>query len=340
MQVRKVFLIWLGTGLAVFWLALFLYLRNPILIHGIEADAQVQADPQSLERHVRALSELNPPRDHSHPESMLAAEAYILKELEANGYTVRLQDVPAGDHTFHNLIVRYEPDGLTPGKDLIVIGAHYDAADMSDSDDPKLLNPGADDNASGVAGLLELARLVKVNKPILPAPLEIVFYTLEEPPHFAGPKMGSAIHADALAAEGINVKYMVSLEMIGYFDSRLGSQQFPFPLLYTMYSSRGDSIAIISNPKGRKLTRALKRHMSANSDVPVVSINAPAALPGIDFSDHRSYWKHKWPAVMVTDTAFYRNHEYHRPGDTADRLNYANMAQVVRGVYGALAHTL
>lgn len=256
---------------------------------------------------------------------MFAAEKYIRSEFEKMGYEVRLQEVHSEKNVYHNIIARY---GHKDAKELVVIGAHYDTCEKD--------NPGADDNASGVAGLLELAKIFIQQKPELTTPIEFVAYTLEEPPYFGSDGMGSAYHAEELATQKIDVKYMISLEMLGYYSDELFSQEYPFGFFYTMYPWRGNYIALVSAPADRELVSNFKKAMAPRTSVPVYSINAPAALPGVDFSDHRSYWAHDWPALMITDTAFLRNNQYHLHGDTPERLNYEKMADVTGGIYEAV----
>jgi hypothetical protein len=159
--------------------------------------------------------------------------------------------------------------------------------------------------------------------------VELVAYGLEEPPNFDTPNMGSAHHALALRDSGAQVRLMLSIEMIGYFDDRDGSQAYPFAPLKLFYPDRGAFIAIVGRYSDWKDTRTLKGAMQGTGSIAVESINAPLFVPGIDLSDHLNYWNAGFPALMVTDTAFYRNREYHRRGDTADRLNYVRMAGVV-----------
>jgi hypothetical protein len=148
--------------------------------------------------------------------------------------------------------------------------------------------------------------------------------------------MGSAVHAESLKSRGVKVKGMISLEMIGYFSDASDSQAFPNPVLRFFYPTTGNYIAIVGDMGEMGLVRETKRAMRSASDLPVFSINAPKAVPGIDFSDQLSYWKRGYPAVMITDTAFYRNRAYHTQYDTEDRLDYRRMAKVVEGVYAAI----
>lgn len=282
-------------------------------------------DPAQLQAHVRALSQRFHPRSFEHPQVLAAAADHVHAALAATGATVERQPVKVEGERFDNLVARFGPaDGP-----LLVIGAHYDSHGHTQT-------PGADDNASGVAGLIELARLLVRHPPS--QPVELVAYTLEEPPHFRTGDMGSARHAGALAAAGRPVELMISLEMIGYFSDAAGSQHYPVPGLSLLYPDRGNFIGIVSRPQDWRETRRLKAAMLGATPLPVRSINTLPQVPGVDFSDHLSYWQHGMPAVMVTDTAFARNVEYHQAGDTHERLDYRRMAQVVQGVF-AFVHS-
>lgn len=323
--ISKTFILRLLLTLALLWLGLFFYLRNPILPVSSAKQRSISINELNLRQHVEYLAAITPSRNFQNSQSMLQAEDYIQNQFKSLGYKIKLQDVNSAKETYHNVIVRY---GNSNSKSLIVIGAHYDVHNID--------NPGADDNASGIAGLIEIARLLQEKKPQLNTAIELVAYTLEEPPFFGDHTMGSAHHADQLKNEGINVQLMVSLEMLGFYSEDFLSQDYPIPLLYSLYPATGNFISIVGRPADRALTRSFKLNMSEGANVPVFSVNAPAMIPGIDYSDHRSYWTHDWPALMVTDTAFFRNHEYHKAGDTPDRLNYKKMADVVAGVYMAL----
>ena len=166
--------------------------------------------------------------------------------------------------------------------------------------------------------------------------MELVAYVLEEPPFFRTPLMGSAVHAASLATEKENIAGVIVLEMVGCFSDAKGSQSFPSPLLKLFYPSRGNFIAVIGRWDQGRWVKRVKSGMQGTTDLPVYSLRAPAAIPGVDFSDHINYWPLGLPAVMITDTAFYRNQAYHETGDTAERLDYARMSQVVVAVWGAV----
>ncbi len=279
-------------------------------------------DPTRLEDHVRILATVFIPRDYRHPENLDQVAAYIRQEFERTQGRVSEQTFEVEGITYRNVILQFGPET----GERIVIGAHYDAfAEYA----------AADDNASGVAGLIELAHLL--DNVSFKTPLELVAYTLEEPPYFRTENMGSAVHAQSLKDDNQSVKVMIALEMIGYFDDTPGSQQYPVAALGYLYPTQGDFIAIIGKLDGGRPVRQVKQAMVGATDLPVYSLNAPANLvAGVDFSDHRNYWHQGYPAVMVTDTAFLRNFNYHTPNDTPDTLDYDRMADVVIGVYEAI----
>lgn len=280
-----------------------------------------RADPVRLEADVLKLAVTFAPRHFARDELDRAAD-WIRAELEAAGGRVVEQPYEAEGHRYRNLIASFGPeDG-----ERVIVGAHYDVCDEL---------PGADDNASGVAGLLELARLLGATKN-LARRVDLVAYTLEEPPFFRTEYMGSWVHAASLKKDGVKVRAQVTLEMIGFFSDAPNSQEFPVPALRYLYPTTGNSIAIIGKMGAGRLTRRIKGAMKGASDLPVLSMNGPASVPGVDFSDHRSYWAHGYPAVMITDTAFYRNANYHTAGDTPDTLNYERMGDVVDGVFQAV----
>jgi len=277
--------------------------------------------PARLETHVRMLSETFFPRDVTHPDNLDRVAAYIRHEFEQAQGRVSEQPYTVAGRTYRNVLALFGPDT----KERIVVGAHYDTAGRQ---------PGADDNASGVAGLIELASLLR--EASLPLCVELVAFTLEEEPHLLSAPMGSAVHAASLRQQNIPVQVMFSLEMIGYFTDAPHSQRFPLPFLTTVYPSQGNFIAIVGNLSQGLVVRQIKHVMRSASSLPGYSLNAPRFVPGVDFSDHRNYWQVGYHAVMVTDTAFYRNPHYHTKQDTADTLDYGRMAMVVQGVYAAV----
>ena len=274
-----------------------------------------------LEQHVRFLSETVHPRSFMQPDNLNAAADYVLTHFRQYSARTTEQTFIVDEQPYRNIITRF---GSAEGQ-AIIVGAHYDS--YSDT-------PGADDNASGVAGLLELARLLYENPP--KQPIELVAYSLEEPPFFRTQNMGSAIHADSLVDSQQDIQLMIVLEMIGYFSQQANSQNYPISLLNVMYPTEGNYIAVVGRFAEISAVRTIKAAMSGATTLPVYSINAPQLIEGLDFSDHHNYWSRDFPAVMITDTAFYRNHHYHQLTDTADTLDYQKMANIVQGVYAAL----
>ena len=306
---------YLLTALATILFGIWFVVTQPF-VGSTNFNTEVEASSANLRRHVYTLSMHLPPRAPN--SAMLDATAdYIRGEFVQYSDRVHDQEFQVEGETFRNVIARFGP-ATGP---RIVVGAHYDTAGGL---------PGADDNASGVAGLIELARMFERSPPT--TAVDIVAFTLEEPPFFRTGQMGSAVHAKALRNDGVVVVLMLSLEMIGYFDDRPNSQFYPMLLLKPFYPSIGNFIAVVGNLSQLSVVRKTKRIMAGATTLPVFSLNGPSSIPGVDFSDHINYWQQGFPAVMITDTAFYRNPTYHTAEDTPDRLDFDRMAQVVQGV--------
>lgn len=278
---------------------------------------EAQADAARLEADVRALSTTFHPRSFDSYKLDLAAD-YIREELKKTGLRVEEQPVTVDGRTYRNVIAHAGP----AAGPVTVIGAHYDSFDDT---------PGADDNASGVAGVLELARLLGKQPPT--RAIDLVAFTLEEPPYFSSDKMGSAWHARMLKETNRPVALMMSLEMIGFFSDDFLSQEYLGIGLQFLYPNTGNFVAVVGNNESWRETRQVKRALLGVPGLNTRSITVTPKLPGVDFSDHRNYWAHGYPAVMVTDTAFLRNKQYHKQGDTAEKLDYVRMARVVSGVF-------
>lgn len=303
----------------VFLLALILMLTwvlvaRPSFISTVNEVAPVNITEDDLKETVIFLSQTALPRDSKHPQNLNLAADYIKSKFNLSSVDVSFQPYSVDGENYKNVIANFGPDT----KEIIIVGAHYDAFST---------HAAADDNASGVAGLIELGKLLQ--KIELKHRVSLVAYTLEEPPYFGSEHMGSFIHASSVHEK--NVRLMISLEMIGYYTDARTSQAFPMPLLKLFYPERGNFIAIVDSLFAND-GAPLKTILNKYTDLPAYSINAPRWIPGIDFSDHRNYWSHGYPAIMVTDTSFYRNHQYHKQQDTYDTLNYKNMAKVVYGV--------
>jgi Zn-dependent M28 family amino/carboxypeptidase len=307
--------------IGVLLVAAALMMTNPV--KAIPSISDVSADRSRLRSDVEALAGLPGYRCFERPDALERAAEWVRSALEASGLPVEELPYVVGNRSFRNFIARYGPAGAP----ILVVGAHYDVCGEQ---------PGADDNASAVAGLLELARLLARHRPDVAHRLELALWPLEEPPNYRTPAMGSAVHASSLAESGARVSGMICLEMLGYFSDRPGSQAFPAPGMGLIYPTRGNFISVVGNGSSWRFTREVKARMAGATRLPVRSINAPALLPGVDFSDHFNFWKQGWDAVMITDTAFYRNPNYHQVTDTPDTLDYGRMADVVTAVYAAM----
>jgi Zn-dependent M28 family amino/carboxypeptidase len=283
----------------------------------------ISAVPSRLQSDVEALTGLPGFRCFERPDDLDRAALWARSALEESGLQVEEQPFSVIGWTFRNYIARYGPADAP----LLVVGAHYDVCGEQ---------PGADDNASAVAGLLELARLLGRHRPETTHRIELALWPLEEPPNFRTPDMGSAVHAKSLAQSNADVRGMICLEMLGYFSDKPGSQAYPAPGMGLLYPSRGNFISVVGNSSSWWFTRSVKARMAGATELPVRSINAPAVVPGVDFSDHFNFWRQGWDAVMITDTAFYRNPNYHEVTDTPDTLDYQRLADVVTGVYAAM----
>jgi len=302
-------------------IAAWFWVTQPLLSRAIQNSQRI-VDPARLEAHVRKLSIEMGPRDEGHPENLDHVAAYIKTEFSQTGAFVSEQVYRVNARSYRNVVAHFGPET----EERIIVGAHYDTAGPL---------PGADDNASGVAGLIELARLLKPQE--LKVRVELVAFSTEEPPYFGTTGMGSYVHADSLRQQNVRVRAMFSLEMIGYFSDAPNSQHFPIGLLSALYPSTGNYIAVVGRLSDASLVRRTKAAMSNAAPLPVYSINAPQFVTGVDFSDQRNYWHAGYNAVMITDTAFYRNRNYHAEQDTAEKLDYKRMAMVVEGVYATVS---
>ncbi|MDU9049503.1 MAG: M28 family peptidase [Candidatus Electrothrix sp. Rat3] len=313
------------TVLAVFFILIcgpvMLAVRQPTSVK-TPFPSGLRADPDRLRWHVEYLAEDLAPRNYNHPEKLAATVRYLTTGLSVPGAQVSLQHYTVKNATLGqkeqvNVITRF---GSKEGP-VVIVGAHYDAAgDL----------PGADDNASGTAGLLELARLLSQRE--ITGNIELVAYGTEEDPFFGTEQMGSVVHARSLADQGRTVKAMLCLEMIGYFVEQ---QEYNSWALRLAYPRDGLYAAVVGRWQDRHLAKTVKRCFNGASDLRTVSYSGPV-LFGADLSDHRNYWHYGYPAVMITDTAFLRNHNYHTAADTPDTLDYQRMAQVVDGVLSAV----
>lgn len=276
----------------------------------------------NLEKHVRQLVSVPQPRNYKNIEVLDQVAAYIEAEFKKSCPRVSFQSFDVKGKTYKNVICSFGDS-----KERIVVGAHYDVDGNQQ---------GADDNASGVAGILELARLLGERGTKNSKQIDIVAYTLEEEPHFGTEKMGSYVHAKSLKDNRVNVKLMMSLEMIGFFRDKENSQSYPVPQMKYIYGTVGDFVAVVGHTGHISLSKSVKELMNEKNLIRVEALNAPKIMEGIDFSDHRSYWEFDFPALMITDTAFFRNKNYHKVTDTVETLDFSKMADVVESVYNVI----
>lgn len=272
----------------------------------------------NLELHVRFLSHSIGVRSVDMFPNVYRTATYIESRLQDLGYQVVPQQFSAYNRSYRNLEATLP--GTTRPQEVVILGAHYDTAEDA---------PGADDNASGVAGVLELARVFARARQA--RTIRFVFFPNEEPPSFPTANMGSRHYAAAARARNDQITAMLSIESIGYYDVDKGSQRYPFPLNLA-YPDVGDFIGFVSNLKSGPLVRQAIRVFRDHATIPTQGAAAPAWVPGVWWSDHWSFWREGYRAIMITDTAPYRNPFYHTPQDTADKLDYARMARVVDGL--------
>ena len=269
-----------------------------------------------LRSHVIAIAS----REHNmqEHEPYEAAALYLEEQLSKAGHVVRRQPFEVRGNAVRNLEV--EIAGSNPAAGIVVVGAHYDSVEGA---------PGANDNGSGTAAVVELARLLAGWKPA--HGWRLVLFANEEPPYFKTESMGSAVYARKSKAGGERIVAMFSLETLGYYSDKPASQHYPFPLSL-VYPDRGNFVAFVGNLEGRHLVRRTIGAFRANARFPSEGVAAPSFLPGIDWSDHWGFWREGWPALMITDTAPYRYPHYHTRQDTPDKVDYERLARVVRGL--------
>lgn len=276
----------------------------------------------------------------SAPEGLERAAGYIEYVLKSCGYEIEREEYvvqvashrnaksgqgsikfPIEEHKTWNVIA--ELPGTSP--EIVLVGAHYDS--VYDC-------PAANDNGSGVAALLEIARAMK--NADLKKTLRFVAFTNEEPPFFTTHEMGSQLHADNCKKRGEDIIAMVCLETIGYYTNEPNSQKFPHSAFGLVYPKVGNFISFVSNMESSALMKRCLNSFRKSVKFPSEGISVPSQIKGVDFSDQRNFWKHGYSGIMVTDTAFYRYPHYHEETDTPEKLDYDNLARVVTGLIGVV----
>lgn len=305
--------------LAVFLIYSVLKIRSTPSVSMTRQDSTHIGDIHQLYTHVEHLSVKIGSRSVYEYEKMEDTKRYIVSCLEDFGYVPTFQNYDYGGKVYSNVIVSLH--GVKYPDETVIIGAHYDSVYGT---------PGADDNASAVAVLLEMCRALKSFSP--GRTLKLIFFFLEEPPVFRTEHMGSYVYAKEAKARNENIKSMICLEMVGYYTDKKDGQTFPLPLMNMMYSTTPDFIAVVGNLRSRNLVNKVKNSLKNASGIPVETLITVSIVPGVDFSDHRSFWKMGYPAVMITDTAFYRNPNYHAESDTIDTLDFNKISDLLRGL--------
>jgi Zn-dependent M28 family amino/carboxypeptidase len=280
-------------------------------------DADGRRLAENLKKHVTGVA--SEEHNVTHPEALERSARYIESALSALGYAVSRQEFEADGVKVRNLEV-----SRGSGKRVVVIGAHYDSAQDA---------VGADDNGSGVAAVIELARVLKTVQPAEGLEVRLVLYVNEELPWFGTDNMGSYVHSKGLAREGKEVVAMLSLETIGWYSENFDSQRYPFPFSL-FYPSKGNFVGFVANLGSRSLMHRVVGMFRKGAAFPSEGVAAPESIPGIGWSDQWAYWKFGWPALMVTDTAVFRYPHYHTVRDTPDKIDYGRLARVVKGLEG------
>jgi Zn-dependent M28 family amino/carboxypeptidase len=277
-----------------------------------------------LKKDVEALAGRIGPRNHVAYAQLLAAVDYIEICFREAGYPdVQLETFLVGSRSFTNLIV--EVRGRSTPSEIVIVGGHYDSV---------IDCPGANDNATGTAAVLALARLFARSAPA--RTLRFTTFTNEEPPHFQTDAMGSRVSARNCRARGENVVAMLSLETIGFYSDVEGSQRYPAPFSL-FYPSKGNFIGFVGNVRSYRLVRRALRIFRERTPFPSEGAALPNFIPGVGWSDQWSFWQEGYPALMVTDTALFRYPHYHLMTDTPDKIDYLRCARVVRGLREVVA---
>ncbi len=288
------------------------------------ADEELITLSAELRRDVALLAvEIGERNLLNHPQELAMSADRIEAEFQAAGYEVQRQEYQVSGGKCCNLEV--EIPGAARAEEIVVIGAHYDTA---------IGTPGANDNTSGVAAVLALARRFSKSRP--ERTLRFVAFVNEEPPYFHTEEMGSRVYARRCRERGEKVVAMLSLETIGYYDDTPGSQHYP-PPFGLLYPSEGNFIGFVGNLGSRALVHRVIRTFREHEEFPSEGGALPAAVSGVGFSDHWSFWQEGYPALMVTDTAMFRYPHYHEAEDTLDKVDFERMARVVRGLEKVVA---
>ncbi len=284
---------------------------------------------QSLKKHIAFLAGTLGQRNMFFPKNLESAAAYIEKSFRAQGYKVSshgyilqkgFSSLPSGSKEHVPRNIEAEIPGDVYRDEIVLVGAHYDSV---------IGSPGANDNATGTAGLLEIGNFLSGKK--LKRTIRLVAFVNEEPPFFATKNMGSYVYAQRSRERQENIIGMISLETLGYYSDKKGSQKYPFPL-GLFKPDTGNFIGFVSNLRSKPFLNDFIKRFRDLVEFPSDGVAFPQIIPGIGWSDHRSFWKFGYPAIMVTDTALFRYPYYHSPEDTPDKIHHDRLARVVSGL--------
>jgi len=294
--------------------------RKPAFTRSGNGDPRIV---ENLEKHVRALAEEIGERNIWRPGTLDRAAAYIESSFSEIGLAPSRQEYSVNGTVVCN--IEAEITGSSAADEIFVVGAHYDSAPGT---------PGANDNAGGVASMLEMARLLSGSK--MKKTVRFVAFVNEEPPFFQTDKMGSFVYAKRCKERKERIAGMFSLETMGYYSNEEGSQRYPFPF-NLFHPSTGNFIGLVGNLASKSLIAETHDIFQRVSDFPIESSSAPEFISAIGLSDQWSFWQMGYPAMMVTDTAMFRYPYYHTPDDTPEKIDYSSLARVVAGLADAVA---
>ncbi|MBE7176336.1 MAG: M28 family peptidase [Mucilaginibacter polytrichastri] len=283
----------------------------------------MHAQKTRLYHDVQFLTELRPFRNYRNTAILATTCSYIRQAFKKAGLEVEEQKWKVNGVEYTNVIGVYNKGKAK----RLIVGAHYDVCGDQ---------PGADDNASAVAGLLESVRLIGEHRPKLDYRIDFVAYCLEEPPFFGTEAMGSYVHAKSLHDKKVDVMGMICFEMIGYFSDKPNSQPFPDPAMAKLFPHTANFIIVVGIQRYAAFTEKVKKRMAEKAKIDVQMIHFPDASGLAGLSDHRNYWSFGYPALMINDTSFIRNTNYHKASDTIDTLDFDKMTEVVNGAYAAI----
>lgn len=310
-------IIGVAAGAVSFWRMTQMPLRSYKGSLPSSSDAQRELAAR-LAEHVKHLSVAIGERNIHRLGSLNATSEYLQSSFAQAGYAVSEKPYAVDGHVVSNIEVELVGSDVTAG--IVVVGAHYDSVGGT---------VGADDNASGVSAVLELARMLQGTK--RRRTVHFVLFVNEEPPYFQTEQMGSFVYARQLRHDGVPVSAMISLEMLGFYSDAPGSQRYP-AVLSLFYPSRGDFVGFVGDSESRDLVRRATRRFREAAQFPSEGVAAPANWPGIGWSDQWSFWQNGYPAIMITDTAIFRYPYYHTARDTQEKINFDKMSRVVEGI--------